>query len=121
MSSDVNDRINDPAGEIAWLEDQLDAVSGMLARMEAANEELIPLETVQRLSNGELPLRAWREHRKLTVEALAETARVPMDDVIEIEGGRLEGPLRVFVALAEALGIDAEDLLPWPQEDETRP
>jgi len=67
--------------------------------------------------NGEAPLRVWREHRDLSVEALAERAGVPAGTVAEIEGGRLEGPLPVFVALAGALGIDAEDLLPWPQDD----
>lgn len=112
-----NDRINDPTEEIEALEDRFDAVVGMLARMESANEEHLPFAMVQRFSDGEPPLRVWREHRKLTVEALAERAGVPVGIVAEIEGGCLEGPLHVFVALARALGIDAEDLLPWPKED----
>ena len=116
-----NDRINDPTEEIEALEDRFDAVAGMLARMESANEERLPFAMVKRFSDGEPPLRVWREHRKLTVEALAERAGEPVGTVAEIEGGCLEGPLRVFVALAGALGIDAEDLLPWPQEDTAQP
>jgi len=73
---------------------------------------------VQRCSAGEPPLRVWREHRKLTVDGLAARAGVPAETVGEIENGRVEGPLGVFVALARALEIDAEDLLPWPQEDD---
>ena len=112
-----NDRINDPSEEIEALEDRFDAVVGMLARMESANEERLPFAMVKRFSDGEPPLRVWREHRKLTVDTLAERAGVSAGTIAEIESGRLEGPLRVFVALAHALGIDAEDLLPWPQED----
>ena len=117
MSSDIDQPINDPAREIADLEDRLDAVTGMLARVESANQEMIPFRVVQRLSDGEAPLRVWREHRQLTIAQLAERAGVSTQIINEIEDGRLDGPLRVFVALARELGIDAEDLLPWPQED----
>jgi DNA-binding XRE family transcriptional regulator len=103
--------------EIEELEYLNDVLAARLARVETANDELIPGEIVHRLSAGEPPLRVWREYRKLTAEGLAERAGVPVGTVAEIEGGRLEGPLRVFVALAGALGIDAEDLLPWPQDD----
>lgn len=112
---------NTPAQEIEELEYLNDLLTLQLARLETANDELIPASVVNRLSTGESPLRVWREHRKLEIAALAERARVPARAIAEIEGGRVEGPLRIFVALAEALSIDAEDLLPWPQEDDARP
>jgi DNA-binding XRE family transcriptional regulator len=106
------------ARDYAELEDQHDVLAVMLSRIESANEELIPGEVVHRLSDGEAPLVVWREHRGLTPEALAEKADVPVADVRAIEAGA-EPRLRVAAALAKALGIDAEDLIPWPQDEST--
>ena len=42
------------------LEDQHDALAVQLARVESANEELIPDEIIHRLSAGEAPVAVWR-------------------------------------------------------------
>lgn len=102
------------AEDYAALEDQHDVLAAMLARIEAANEERIPGAVIHRLSNGEAPLTVWREHRGLTPESLAEKAGVSASDVLAIEAGA-EPRLRVAAALAKALRVDAEDLIPWPQ------
>jgi ribosome-binding protein aMBF1 (putative translation factor) len=103
--------------DYAALEDQHDVLAAMLARMESANEERIPGKIVHRLSDGDIPLTVWREHRGLSPEALAEKAGVPVSDVHAIEAGA-DPRLRVAAALAKALGIDAEDLIPWPQDED---
>jgi DNA-binding XRE family transcriptional regulator len=106
------------ARDYAELEDRYDVLALMLARIETANEERIPGEIVHRLSAGQPPLTVWREHRGLSPEALAEKAGVSVADVRAIEAGA-EPRLRVAAALAKALGIDAEDLIPWPQDEST--
>jgi hypothetical protein len=35
-------------------------------RLEDGEDELVPLEMIERRSRGEAVLRIWREHRKLT-------------------------------------------------------
>ncbi len=107
-----NDRL---ARDYAELEDQHDVLAVQLARIESANEELIPGEIIHRLSAGDAPLAVWREHRGLTPEALAEKASVSVAEVRAIESGT-EPLLRTAAALAKALDIDAEDLIPWPQD-----
>jgi hypothetical protein len=46
------------------------------ARLQAGEDELIPLEISERRLRGEPALRIWREHRKLTQEKLAKKAKV---------------------------------------------
>jgi len=103
------------ARDYAELEDQHDVLAVQLARIESANEELIPGEIIHRLSAGDAPLTVWREHRGLTLEALAEKAGVSVAEVRAIESGK-DPLLRIAATLAKALNIDAEDLIPWPQD-----
>ena len=91
-------------------------LTAMLARIKSANEETLPWALVKRLSSGEHPLRVWREHRGLTDYALADLSGVEPLVIGTIELARGEPSLRDAVALARALEIDAEDLLPWRQD-----
>lgn len=111
----MNDVVNDQAAEIERLEDQLDSVVGMLARIESANSERVPAAVVDRLSDGEAPVRVWREHRGMDREALAHASGVDVATITAIEDGS-EPSLKVAVALARALRLDAEDLVPWRQD-----
>jgi DNA-binding XRE family transcriptional regulator len=112
MSADGNTL----AHELDEMEDQRDALTAMLARIKSANDEVLPWALVKRLSGGEVPLRAWREHRGLTEGALAEISGVEHLVIAAIEMTHREPQLRDAVALARALKIDAEDLLPWRQD-----
>jgi transcriptional regulator with XRE-family HTH domain len=56
-------------------------------------------------------VRAWREHRGLTVGALAKEAGIAQSYVSEIEHGRKRGSVRALAALAKPLRVDIEDLL----------
>ncbi|MBV9784446.1 MAG: helix-turn-helix transcriptional regulator [Acidisphaera sp.] len=87
-----------------------------LAQIESANEELVPMALVKRLSAGEPPVLVWREHRGLAPDALARKASVTPETLQAIESGSAEGNLRTMSALARALRIDLEDLVPWPQD-----
>jgi DNA-binding XRE family transcriptional regulator len=111
----MNDNPNSLAQELEEMENQRDAVTALLASIESANQESIPFEMVERMSAGEAPLTVWREYRCLTAEVLGKKAGVSEADVLAIEAGA-EPSLGVAAALAKALDIDAEDLIPYPQE-----
>jgi DNA-binding XRE family transcriptional regulator len=112
MTSEAHET-NSTALEIEALEDLLDAAHMRLARMEQANDEGIPGAIVRRLVEGIPPLTVWREHRGLSREALAAAAGVPVALVEAIEAGKDEVRLQKISAIARALRIDVDDLVPW--------
>ena len=98
------------------LEDLRDskAFGEKLARGE---EEVIPVEVVERLVDGESPVKAWREHRGLTQEELGEQVGLSGSYLSQIESGKREGTVRVYAALARALGVDVDDLVAAGDEE----
>ena len=103
------------AHELEQMEDQRDALAAMIARIESANQEILPWALVKRLSGGDPPLRVWREHRGLDIAALAQASSIDPALVAAIEQGAEPG-LRAAATLARVLRIDAEDLIPLPQD-----
>lgn len=77
---------------------------------EAARADYLPGPLVDRLIAGESPIRIWREHRSLTLTALAEMAGLSVSYLSEIEGGRKPGSAAARRALAGALRVPMEDL-----------
>lgn len=82
-----------------------------LGRVEA-RADYLPVERVARLLEGESPVRIWREHRNLSLEALALAASILPTDLAEIEAGRAMGSLAVCRSLARALGVPMDDVAP---------
>ena len=74
-------------------------------------EEAIPAEVVKRLVEGESPVKVWREHRRLTQEDLGEQVGLSGSYLCQIESGKRDGTVRVYVALARVLGVDVDDLV----------
>ena len=112
----MSNQTNALARELEEMEDQRDAVTAMLAHLETSNQETIPFEMVNRMCDGAPPLLVWREHRGLSVEALAAATGIAARDIEAVEAGA-ELSLRAAASLAKALRIDAEDLIPWSQDD----
>ena len=108
----MSESSNLSAGDIERMENNYDALLFKLAAIEAAGQETTPGAVIDRLMDGEPPLAVWREHRGLTREALAQAADVGVDEIATVERGGELG-LRKMVALAKALRIEAEDMLPW--------
>lgn len=117
MSTNMADS-NAAAREAEELEDQLDAALLKLARVEQANEETVPLELVRRLSDGDVPVTVWREHRGLSQEELSVAAHVQPEMLKAVESGKEDVPLRIMHAIARALGVDLDDLVPWTTESD---
>ena len=80
-------------------------------RLKAGEDELVPAEIANRLLDGEHPLRVWRNHRGLTLAELAEAAGISSPYLSQIENGNREGTISTMRALADALGVDLDDLI----------
>ena len=75
-------------------------------------EETVPEAVVERLLSGEEhPIKVWREYRGLTQEILGERAGVGKSYISQLEARSKSGSIRVIKALADALGVDMDDLL----------
>jgi DNA-binding XRE family transcriptional regulator len=99
-------------------EDAYDALAMRLAEIHhiVSGGEWIPGEVVDRLIAGEHPIRVWREHRGLKSQDLARQAGISPALLSEIENGKKEGSIKTFAALARALRVDLDDLIPGPRE-----
>jgi DNA-binding XRE family transcriptional regulator len=71
-----------------------------------------PEQVAFAIVDGATPLRAWREHRGLSAQALAEAAGVSRPYVTQIETGSRVGTARTLAKLARVLDVPVGALLP---------
>jgi DNA-binding XRE family transcriptional regulator len=81
-------------------------------RRRKAGEEYIPASVVDSLMAGESPLRVWRRHRGLTQAELASRIDISKMTVSGMENGTRSGSIKVWRALAQALDLPLDDILP---------
>lgn len=72
----------------------------------------IPHEIMARELDGECPVKLWREHRSFTQEALAKEAGISKPYLSQIESSRRRGSVVVLSALARALQVPLDILIP---------
>ena len=119
----MNETVTIPKAEydrLCALEEELADVQAALvveARIASGQEELIPASVVDRLLDGEPPLRVWREFRSLTQAALARASGVNRVQIVEIEAGRSSGSVHTLRKLAGALGIAVDDVIPASDDE----
>ncbi len=82
-----------------------------MARLASGDDELIPSEFVDRLIDGESPVRVYRDLRALTQTQLADKSGVNRVQIADIEARRKTGSVTTIAKLATALGVDMEDLV----------
>jgi DNA-binding XRE family transcriptional regulator len=107
-----------PASEFNYLLDELEDLRDIrtirAAKIRLADgEETLPSNFVYALAKattGER-VRLWRKHRKLTRNALAETAGVQGPYISMIENGQRKGDISLYRKLASALDCDIDDLI----------
>ena len=92
------------------MEELRDIAAARKALAEKDTAEYLPAELVMRELAGEHPVRIWREHRGLTLSALAEKAGLPHGYLSEIENGKKPGSVEAYRKLAAALGLSLDDL-----------
>lgn len=89
----------------------LRAIAQFERRLAAGEEEFVPSEMVDRILAGENRVRVWREHRGLSVSALAEKAGIAQPYLSQIETGKREGTLQTMKKIADALKLTVDDLI----------
>jgi DNA-binding XRE family transcriptional regulator len=110
---------NSPVRELQEMQDQRDAVTFMLARMEQANDETRPWSVVQRLHSGEHPVTVFLDLRQMSRVDLATAVGTSATAIAAIENGQEEGTLRLLLKIAGVLRVDLHDLVPWPPDETT--
>ena len=70
-----------------------------------------PIEVADRLLAGENAVRIFRDHCGMTQKQLAGAAGINPLYLSQIERGVRTGSARTLSALAEALGVDVDDLI----------
>ena len=94
-----------------------DAADGLAAdradERRRSGEEYVPAELVNRILNGESPLRVWREYRGLTQVKLALAVGLKTaTHVSDLETAKRAGSGRLWSKLARVLNVQIEDILP---------
>ncbi|TPP11704.1 helix-turn-helix domain-containing protein [Rhizobium glycinendophyticum] len=97
------------------LEDSL-TIADFERKLAAGEEELIPAEYVNRMSEGESPIRVWRNFRGMAAKDLAAAAGISTAYLSEIETGKKDGSVATLKAIADVLKLDLDDLY-WRHED----
>ncbi|HTJ56166.1 MAG TPA: helix-turn-helix transcriptional regulator [Devosiaceae bacterium] len=64
-----------------------------------------------RPSEGENPIRFWRERRGMSLTLLADRTKLLEDDLAELETGAREPTVEVLKVLAKALGVSIDELV----------
>lgn len=92
-------------------EDVLDAMAAEKRRIEG--EEYLPAKMVDRILNGESALKIWRKYRGMTLDQLAVKAETKQSMLSMIETGQRRGSPVLWRALADAMGVSVDDILPF--------
>ncbi len=87
------------------------AIHEFRRKLAAGEEELVPADVVDRLINGESPIRVWREHRGLGIKGLAKQAGIAAPYLSQMETGKRAGTIETMRRLADALGLTIDDLV----------
>ncbi len=98
---------------VAIAEDQLDAAQAEAATARRiAGEEYVPAELVDKIMNGEAPLRVWRNYRGMTIKQLADATGAREATISEIENGKAQGKPVLWRAMADTLDVSVDDIFP---------
>ena len=81
------------------------------SRLASGEDEIVPADLVNRLLDGENPVRVWRKHRGLSDAELARSAGLSESYLSQIETGQRKGPVEQLQKIALALGVLVDDLI----------
>jgi len=96
----------------ALIEDAGDIALADQVRAESAGAPVMPADLLAASLDGSMhPVTAWRKAAGLTRAALAQKAGIRTSTVSDIENGRIDPRLSTVKTLADALGLDVDDLV----------
>lgn len=79
--------------------------------VESGAEELIPASVVDRLLDGENPVKVWREYRGFTASELASGCGISPAAISQIESGKRKSSVALLRKIATFLRVDLDDLV----------
>jgi len=96
-------------------EDRLDVTTAIAAeqRRTEGTAEYLPASMVNRILDGESALTVWREHRGMTTKQLSEKAGFGPSMIRKVESGLRKGTLSFWKAMASALNVLPDDIMPF--------
>ena len=113
-----------PYEEYLRLSDATEMVADVAAYDRAMKDmegkEWVPGEIVDRLIDGEHPVKVWREHRKMTQGDLAAKVGKSSAYLSQIETWNRDGTIKLYGNLARALKVDIDDLVVWQERNADR-
>lgn len=109
----MNEMVTIPRDEYDRLRQAAEDLSDLQAydRAMEAGGESVPAEYVNRILDGENPVRVYRDWRGMTAAALAEASKLNRVQITQIETGRRSGNVETMKKLANALGVTVDDLI----------
>jgi len=87
------------------------AADNAVRELAAGYDEAVPVEVVRELLDDTHPLSVWRRYRGLTQQALADVSGIGKSHISQIESGAKTGSVKCLRRLADALGVDIDDLI----------
>lgn len=87
------------------------AANEVMRRVAAGEDEFVPSDLADAILDGQNKVKAWRRHRKMTLEQLARTAGVSKSYLSQIENGHRVGAVDKLKGIADALKLSIDDLL----------
>lgn len=75
----------------------------------------VPVAVLDAELAGDHPVKAWREYRRMTQEALARAVGISKPYLSQLENRRRDGSLDTFQRLATALGVPMDVLMETPE------
>ena len=94
-------------------EDKADALAAADAeRRRRKGEEYLPASLVDRILKGESALKTWRKFRGLTLRELAQAVGSTQATLSRVETEKMQGRPALWRAMAEALTVSVDDILP---------
>ncbi len=90
------------------------------AMKDMEGKEWVPSEVIDRLIDGEHPVKVWREHRKMKQGELAEKLGKSGAYLSHIESWKRDGTIKLYSNLARALQVDIDDLVVWQERNSDR-
>jgi predicted transcriptional regulator len=98
--------------ELAEDREDIEAAADAERRRNEGSVEYLPASMVDRILDGENALRVWREYRGMTISELAARSGYGYSMISKVESGARQGTVALWKALATALNVLPEDIMP---------
>ena len=82
------------------------------AALEHGDDELVPSEVIYAILDGSNPIKIWREYRGMSQHEIAENAGISVPYLSQLETNKRKGSLNVLSAIAKALRVSLDHIVP---------